>query len=153
MQCMGQTLYSAQSGHLWVWGEKDDVLSAGVCFALVDGQFCLHQDVEKARKDVSDVQKQLASISKEINKIESLLDNERSNRHTILKQCKMDSINIPMRRGRLDEIEDEDDPSIDVSSSQSSHVIYEKEEKIKIDYTSLNSSLTVSNLEPGQRKV
>merc|ERR1719510_269131 len=75
-------------------------------------------------------------------KIEALLDNERSNRHTILKQCKMDSINIPMRRGRLDEIEDEDDPSIDVSSSQSSHVIYEKEERIKIDYSSLNSSLT-----------
>ena len=51
------------------------------------------------------------------------------------------------------EINDEDDPSIDVSNSQSSHIIYEKEEKIKIDYTSLNSSLTVSNLEPGQRKV
>merc|ERR1712020_620241 len=66
----------------------------------------------------------------------------RSNRHAILKQCKMDSINIPMRRGRLDEIEDEDDPSIDVSSSQSSHVIYEKEEKIKIDYSALNNSLT-----------
>ena len=105
----------------------------------------MDEDVEKARKDVSDVQKQLASISKEINKIEALLDNERSNRHTILKQCKMDSINIPMRKGRLEEIEDEDDPSIDVSSSQPSHIIYEKEEKIKIDYSSLNSSLTVSD--------
>merc|ERR1711923_622229 len=86
-------------------------------------------------------QKDLASISEEINKIEALLDSERSNRHTILKQCKMDSINIPMRKGRLEEIEDEDDPSIDVSASQPSHVIYEKEEKIKIDYNSLNSSL------------
>merc|ERR1719242_2964777 len=102
----------------------------------------MDEEVEKARKEVSDVQKQLASISKEINKIEALLDNERSNRHTILKQCKMDSINIPMRRGRLEEIDDEDDPSIDVTNSQSSHIIYEKEEKIKIDYTSLNSSLT-----------
>merc|ERR1719210_1300335 len=101
----------------------------------------MDEEVEKARKEVSDVQKQLTSISKEINKIEAMLDNERSNRHTILKQCKMDSINIPMRRGRLEEIEDEDDPSIDVSSSQSSHIIYEKEEKIKIDYSSLNSSL------------
>ena len=50
-----------------------------------------------------------------------------------------------MRRGRLEEIDDEDDPSINVSNSQSSHIIYEKEEKIKIDYTSLNSSLTVSD--------
>ena len=113
----------------------------------------LEEEVEKAKKDVAGVQKDLANISKAINQVESSLDNERSNRHTILKQCKMDSINIPMRRGRLEEIDDEDDPSIDVSNSQSSHIIYEKEEKIKIDYTSLNSSLTVSNLEPGQRKV
>merc|ERR1719245_1817310 len=87
----------------------------------------MDEEVEKARKEVSDVQKQLASISKEINKIEALLDSERSNRHAILKQCKMDSINIPMRKGRLEEIEDEDDPSIDVSASQPSHVIYERE--------------------------
>merc|ERR1712141_965040 len=104
-------------------------------------------------KEVADVQKQLTSISKEINKIEALLDNERSNRHTILKQCKMDSINIPMRRGRLDEIEDEDDPSIDVSSSQSSHVIYEKEERIKIDYSALNSSLTEGIEETDVRRI
>merc|ERR1712073_213742 len=85
---------------------------------------------------------ELGNISKAINQIESSLDNERSNRHNILKQCKMDSINIPMRKGRLEEIEDEDAPSIDVSASQPSHIIYEKEEKIKIDYRSLNSSLT-----------
>merc|ERR1711992_497717 len=102
----------------------------------------LKTEVDKMDEEVSDVQKQLASISKEINKIEAILDNERSNRHAILKQCKMDSINIPMRKGRLEEIEDEDDPSIDVSASQPSHIIYEKEEKIKIDYRSLNSSLT-----------
>merc|ERR1712241_1009727 len=102
----------------------------------------LDDAVEKAKKDVAGVQKELGNISKAINQIESSLDNERSNRHNILKQCKMDSINIPMRKGRLEEIEDEDAPSIDVSASQPSHIIYEKEEKIKIDYTSLNSSLT-----------
>ena len=105
----------------------------------------LDDAVEKAKKDVAGVQKELGNISKAINQIESSLDNERSNRHNILKQCKMDSINIPMRKGRLEEIEDEDDPSIDVSASQPSHIIYEKEEKIKIDYRSLNSSLTVNN--------
>ena len=66
----------------------------------------------------------------------------------ILKQCKMDSINIPMRKGRLEEIDDEDDPSIDVSSSQPSHIIYEREERIKIDYSSLNSSLKVKHFSP-----
>merc|ERR1739846_133926 len=58
-----------------------------------------------------------------------------------------------MRRGRLEEIEDEDDPSIDVSSSQSGHVIYEKEERIKIDYSSLNSSLTEGIEETDVRRI
>ena len=34
-----------------------------------------------------------------------------------------------------------EDPSIEVSSSQPSHVIYEKEEKIKIDYSGLTDNL------------
>ena len=56
----------------------------------------------------------------------------------------MDGINIPMRKGRLEEIEDDnEDPSIEMSSSQPSHVIYEKEERIKIDYSGLNMSLQV----------
>ena len=103
----------------------------------------LDEEVERAKKDVQSVQKELANISKSINQLESSLDNERSNRHMILKLCKMDSIDIPMKKGRLEEIDDDDDPSIDVSSSQPSHIIYEKEEKIKIDYSSLNSSLKV----------
>merc|ERR1712012_989210 len=101
----------------------------------------LDEEVERAKKDVQSVQKELANISKSINQLESSLDNERSNRHMILKLCKMDSIDIPMKKGRLEEIDDDDDPSIDMSSSQPSHIIYEKEEKIKIDYSSLNSSL------------
>ena len=83
--------------------------------------------MDVAKKEVSGVQKELASINKAISQLESSLENERSNRHTILKQCKMDSIAIPMRRGRLEEIDDEDDPSINVSNSQSSDIIYEKE--------------------------
>ena len=53
LQCMGQTLYFTASGHLWVWGEKDDVLSAGLCLALVFGSFVLNEDVEKAKKEAA----------------------------------------------------------------------------------------------------
>jgi len=102
----------------------------------------IETEVEDAKKEVANVQKDLASISKQLNQIEASLDNERATRHTILKQCKMDSINVPMKRGRLEEIEDDnEDPSIEMSSSQPSHLIYEKEEKIKIDYSGLNLSL------------
>lgn len=98
--------------------------------------------VNNAKKDVTNVQKELASISKQIAQLEAQLDSERALRHTILKQCKLDNIQIPMRKGRLDEIDDEgDEASIEMSSSQPSHVIYEKEEKIKIDYSGLEESL------------
>merc|ERR1712241_712802 len=93
----------------------------------------MDEEVDRAKKDVQSVVKELASINKQINQIESGLDNERPTRHTILKQCKMDSIDIPMKRGRLEDIDDNDeDPSIDMSSNQSSHIIYEREEKIKV---------------------
>ena len=49
-----------------------------------------------------------------------------------------------MKRGNLDEIDEEasEDPSIEVSSSQPSHIIYEKEAKIIIDYSNLEEGLT-----------
>ena len=42
---------SAWARRLWVRGEKDDVLSAGLCLALVFGQFSLNEDVEEADQD------------------------------------------------------------------------------------------------------
>merc|ERR1719270_1136786 len=87
-------------------------------------------DVEDAKREVANVQKDLASISKQINQIEASLDNERASRHTILKQCKMDGIGIPMRKGRLEDIDDDgEDASIEMSSSQPSHIIYERVER------------------------
>merc|ERR1719414_1290845 len=100
------------------------------------------ESCDSAKSEVSKITKELASITKQINQIEASLDNERASRHTILKQCKMDGIGIPMRKGRLDDIDDDgEDASIEMSSSQPSHIIYEWEEKIKIDYSGLNGSL------------
>merc|ERR1719427_2532324 len=100
------------------------------------------ESCDSAKSEVSKITKELASITKQINQIEASLDNERASRHTILKQCKMDGIGIPMRKGRLEDINDDgEDASIEMSSSQPSHIIYEREEKIKIDYSGLNASL------------
>merc|ERR1719471_1234729 len=100
------------------------------------------ESCDSAKSEVSKITKELASITKQINQIEASLDNERASRHTILKQCKMDGIGIPMRKGRLEDIDDDgEDASIEMSSSQPSHIIYEREEKIKIDYSGLNGSL------------
>jgi len=103
----------------------------------------MEDEVNNAKKDVQTVQKELAGISKSISQLEGSLDSERAQRHTVLKQCKLDNIKIPMKKGRLDDIDDEggDDASIEVSASQPSHIIYEKEEKIKIDYSMLTDNL------------
>ena len=80
------------------------------------------ESCDSAKSEVSKITKELASITKQINQIEASLDNERASRHTILKQCKMDGIGIPMRKGRLDDIDDDgEDASIEMSSSQPSH--------------------------------
>merc|ERR1712013_556509 len=87
------------------------------------------ESCDSAKSEVSKITKELASITKQINQIEASLDNERASRHTILKQCKMDGIGIPMRKGRLEDIDDDgEDASIEMSSSQPSHIIYEREE-------------------------
>ncbi len=51
LECMGQKLYFTTSGHLWLWGEKDDVLVAGSCLVLVFGTFHVSEDVEKQKKE------------------------------------------------------------------------------------------------------
>merc|ERR1712117_1017115 len=104
----------------------------------------LEEEVNTARRNVGTVAKELQASNKLINQLEAQVENERANRHSILIQCKMDNIAIPMSKGNLDDIDEGegDDPSIEVSGSQPSHVIYEREANIKIDYGSLEERLT-----------
>ena len=78
------------------------------------------------------------------------MEQEKADRHSLLKHCKMFNIPIPMSKGNLEDIDDDgsqnDDPSIELSNSQPSHVIYEKEAKIKINYSGLDENL-IDNLD------
>ncbi len=113
--------------------------------AYLKGQLDKYEeDVNVARKDVGTIAKELQAYNKAINQLEAGIEKERANRHSILKQCKMDNIEIPMSNGNLDDIDEDggDDPSIDVSNSQPSHIIYEREAAIVIDYSTLERDLT-----------
>ena len=71
-----------------------------------------------------------------------------------LSKCKMDNIQIPIKQGSLEEIDDEGgDESMDMSSSQPSHIIYEKEAAIEIDYALLEEGLTELDDNDDVRKV
>lgn len=103
----------------------------------------MEEEVNTARRDVGAIAKELQQANKAVNQSENLVEQEKANRHSILIQCKMDNIQIPMKKGNLDEIDEDasEDPSIEVSSSQPSHVIYEKESQIVIEYGSLEEGL------------
>lgn len=104
----------------------------------------LDEEVNAARKDVTLIGKEMQAANKQINQMETQVEQEKANKHSLLIQCKMQNIKVPMKRGNLDEIDDDasEDPSIEVSSSQPSHIIYEKEAKIIIDYSNLEEGLT-----------
>jgi structural maintenance of chromosome 1 len=105
-------------------------------------------------RDVGNIAKELQSANKTLNQLEASVESEKASRHSLLKQCKMESINVPMKKGKLDEIDDDgDDPSIEVSNSQPSQIIYEKEANIIIDYSGLEEDLTTLEDADDVRKV
>lgn len=47
------------------------------------------EDVNRARKDLAAVQKEIAAVQKQIASIEARIESKRSDRHNILRQCKV----------------------------------------------------------------
>merc|ERR1719210_3201494 len=114
----------------------------------------LEEDVNIARKDVGMIAKEMQSANKAINQLEAAIEQEKAQRHSLLMQCKMDNIRVPIKNGSLEEIDDDGgDDSMEMSASQPSHVIYEKEAAIDIDYSLLEESLTDLDDNDDVRKV
>merc|ERR1719245_1296929 len=102
----------------------------------------LEEDVNVARKEVGTIAKEMQSANKAINQLEASIESERAQRHSFLLQCKLDNIQIPIKSGSLEQIDDDGAESTEMSASQPNHVIYEKEARIEIDYSSLEEGLT-----------
>ena len=62
------------------------------------------EDVNSARRDVGTVAKELQSANKAINQLEAAVEQEKSDRHSLLKHCKLFGIKIPFKKGNLDDI-------------------------------------------------
>ncbi|XP_038220762.1 structural maintenance of chromosomes protein 1A [Zerene cesonia] len=87
----------------------------------------------QARKDLANIQKDIASVQKQIAAIEARIDTRRSDRHNILRQCKIDDIIVPLLEGSLHDTADESEPS-SMSSSQ-------RTTRIRVDYSMLSEAL------------
>ena len=61
-------------------------------------------DVNSARRDVGTVAKELQSANKAINQLDAAVEQEKSDRHSLLKHCKLFSIKIPFKKGDFEDI-------------------------------------------------
>ncbi|XP_021341818.1 structural maintenance of chromosomes protein 1A-like [Mizuhopecten yessoensis] len=105
-------------------------------------------DINEVRKRLSAQQKEISAAQKQINSVETKLEQKRADRHSLLKACKMDDVQIPLKRGTLEDINREDEPSsqpdgsqdtpLDSMSSQGAKAIYAREAHILLDYSGLD---------------
>ncbi|XP_076039544.1 structural maintenance of chromosomes 1 [Oratosquilla oratoria] len=100
----------------------------------------MDDDIGKARREVGSIAKDIQSMQKQINATEHKIEQKRADRHSILKQCKMDDILVPMTRGNMEDIDNEGDggESLEYSSGLNTQLMYEKEARIVLDYSYLN---------------
>jgi len=70
-------------------------------------------------------------------------EQKKNEKHTILKQCKINDISIPLKRGNLDDVDATagGDTGVELDSNVSSQVIYSQEARLQIDYDVLSEDL------------
>lgn len=102
----------------------------------------MEEHISKARKDVGNLAKEVQVVQKQISSLEGKLESRKSERHSILKQCKMEDVIIPLLEGSLEEIAQETssrDESMDHSGT--SQVSFERVSRIVVDYSLLSDQL------------
>jgi len=86
----------------------------------------------------------MTHLQKEVTAIETKLEQKRSDRHNLLQACKMQDIKLPLSKGTMDDISQEEGSSQgedSVSGSQRTSSIYAREALIEIDYGDLCEDL------------
>lgn len=64
-------------------------------------------ELKELKKALSDCVRDAGEIQKEVNALETQLEQLRARRHTLFKQCKLEDIALPLLRGTLDVAVDE----------------------------------------------
>ncbi|XP_022904149.1 structural maintenance of chromosomes protein 1A-like isoform X2 [Onthophagus taurus] len=101
----------------------------------------MEEEVGKARREVGAIAKDVQAVQKQVLSLEAKIETKKSDRHTILMQCKMDDIVIPMLVGNMEDIVQPDPSSNPSADTSTSAVQYEREARIQIDYSQLSDHL------------
>lgn len=67
----------------------------------------MEEEVGKARRDVGAIAKDIQAAQKQVVSLENKIESKKSDKHNILKQCKMEDIAIPMLVGNMEDITQE----------------------------------------------
>lgn len=101
----------------------------------------MEEETAKARRDVASLAKDMATISHQISTCENKIETKRNERLNILRSCKMDDISIPMLKGDMDDILQEQDTSDQASSTSLTTLIQSKINDLQIDFRALPRNL------------
>ncbi|NWR54407.1 SMC1B protein, partial [Bucorvus abyssinicus] len=97
-------------------------------------------EVEEFRKTMLTLNREATKLQKEATSIETALEEKRLRRHNLLLECKVQDLKIKILYGSLDDIS-EIELGTETEGTQPTSSIYEREEAIQIDYSSLAEDL------------
>ncbi|XP_014793889.1 PREDICTED: structural maintenance of chromosomes protein 1B [Calidris pugnax] len=97
-------------------------------------------EVEELRRKMLTLNREAAKLQKEATAIETSLEEKRLRRHNLLLECKVQDLKIKLLYGSLDDIS-EVELGTETEDTQTTSSIYEREEAIQIDYSSLAEDL------------
>ncbi|XP_010001319.1 PREDICTED: structural maintenance of chromosomes protein 1B [Chaetura pelagica] len=97
-------------------------------------------EVEEFRKTLLTLNREASKLQKEATAIETSLEEKRLRRHNMLLECKVQDLKIKLLSGSLDDIS-EVELGTETEGTQTTSTIYEREEAIQIDYSSLEEEL------------
>ncbi|XP_075269750.1 structural maintenance of chromosomes protein 1B [Opisthocomus hoazin] len=97
-------------------------------------------EVEEFRKTLLTLNREATKLQKEATAIETSLEEKRLRRHNMLLESKVQALKIKLVSGSLDDIS-EVEPGTETEGTQTTSSIYEREEAIQIDYSSLAEDL------------
>jgi len=110
----------------------------------------IEAEIMEIKKKLNSQMKEINVVQKAINALETKLEQKRTDRHSLLKACKMDAIELPLKRGQMDDIDQEgneessqvDSELTDSMSTQGAKKVHAREAELVIDYSSLDEELT-----------
>ncbi|RLV93472.1 hypothetical protein DV515_00013456 [Chloebia gouldiae] len=100
----------------------------------------IQNEVEESRKMMLTLNREATKLQREATALETSLEEMRLRGHNLLLECKVQDLKIELLSGSLDDIS-EIEPGTEIEGTQTLSGVYEREERLEIDYSTLGIHL------------